>query len=297
MDPGLVIASWTNVPLPGGASAAIGSSTCGHPFAGIARGGRGARVPIIEDASEALGATYVGGLFDGRHVGTSVGWARSASTGTSSSPLAVGDAVTDDEALARRALADAGALTGAAVTQIGYNYRLSNISAALSWPARAAARFRRPPNNAAGYDAAIADLPALHPAPRRPWADSSFWLYTAALDPTVSRLDRDALLAALAREDIEARPIWTPLHRTLYRDAAVSVARGRRHLRCRLQPAFVVNLGQARLDRVVGVLRGLLADRLPPPPRLASPVDHRSLGCGTIRAAQRRSGRRLRPTQ
>ena len=97
--------------------------------------------------------------------------------------------VTDDEALARRArhLSTQARLPQRAYDhdEVGYNYRLSNLSAALglaqleTMPALLAARR----TNAAEYDAAIADLPGLRPAPRAPWADSSFWLYTAAPRP------------------------------------------------------------------------------------------------------------------
>jgi dTDP-4-amino-4,6-dideoxygalactose transaminase len=42
------------------------------------------------------------------------------------------------------------------------------------------------------------------------------------VDSTVAGVDRDTVLAALAAADIEARPLWKPLHRQpLYRDAAV----------------------------------------------------------------------------
>ncbi len=271
MDPDLVIADLDERAAAGRHQPAAIEVVhlLGHPasLASLAEAADRHGVPIIEDASEALGATYVGGALDGRHVGTigrvgafSFNGNKLITTGGG------GMLVTDDEGLARRArhLSTQARLPGAAYDhdEIGYNYRLSNISAALGL-----AQLEQLPEllagrrtNAAGYDAAIADLPALHPAPRRPWADSSFWLYTAALDPTVSRLDRDALLAALAREHIEARPIWTPLHRTkLYRDArriGGAVADGIFDVAFSLPSSS--NLGQARLDRVVGVLRDLL---------------------------------------
>ena len=224
-------------------------------------------VPIIEDASEALGARYVGGSLDGRHVGTigrigafSFNGNKLITTGGG------GMLVTDDEALARRArhLSTQARLPGAAYDhdEIGYNYRLSNVSAAIGL-----AQLEQLPElllgrraNAAGYDAAIADLPGLRRAPRRSWADSSFWLYTAALDPTVSTLDRDGLLAGLAQEGIEARPIWTPLHRTrLYREARrINGAVADAIFDVAFSLPSSSNLGQARLERIVGVLRHLL---------------------------------------
>jgi dTDP-4-amino-4,6-dideoxygalactose transaminase len=201
----------------------------GHPAAiePIADAAERLGIPIVEDASEALGATYVGGRYDGRHVGTigrigcfSFNGNKLITTGGG------GMLVTDDEALARRArhLSTQARLPGRAYDhdEVGYNYRLSNLAAALGvaqleqLPELLAARRA----NAARYDAALAGLAGVRPAPRAAWADPSFWLYTAALDPAVAPIGRDAMLAGMAEAGIEARPIWTPLHRTrLYADA------------------------------------------------------------------------------
>ncbi len=184
-------------------------------------------VPVVEDASEALGATYRAGPLAGRQVGT---LGRIAAFSFNGNKLITtgggGMVVTDDEGLARRArhLSTQARLSGLAYDhdEVGYNYRLTNIAAALGVAqveeldrllgARRAV--------AARYDAAIATIPGLRPAPRAPWADPSFWLYTAALD-TPERARRDAVLAALDAAGVEARPIWRPIHATQrYRDAA-----------------------------------------------------------------------------
>lgn len=195
----------------------------GHPAAiePIAAAAERHGVTLIEDASEALGATYVGGRYAGRSVGTigrigcfSFNGNKLITTGGG------GMLVTDDETLARRArhLSTQARLPGRAYDhdEIGYNYRLSNVAAALG-----VAQLEQLPEllgarraNAARYDAAIAALPGLRPAPRAAWADPSFWLYTASLDPAIAAIGRDELLAGMAEAGIEARPIWTPLHRT-----------------------------------------------------------------------------------
>ena len=184
-------------------------------------------VTVFEDASEALGAGWTSGAFAGRQAGTV---ARIGCFSFNGNKLITtgggGMLVTDDEALARRArhLSTQARLPGLAYDhdEVGYNYRLSNLAAALGvaqleqLPELLAARRRM----AAGYDALAAGLPALRPAPHAPWANPSYWLYTAALDPDRSPLTRDELLAGLSAAAIEARPIWTPLHLTrLYRDA------------------------------------------------------------------------------
>jgi dTDP-4-amino-4,6-dideoxygalactose transaminase len=183
-------------------------------------------VPIVEDASEALGATWTAGRLAGRHVGTvgrvgcfSFNGNKIITTGGG------GMLVTDDDALARRArhLSTQARVPGRAYQhdEVGFNYRLSNLAAALGvaqleqLPALLACRRAI----ADRYDAALADVPGIRPARRASWADPSFWLYTAELTPDGAR-DRDAVLDGLAGAGIEARPVWTPIHlMALYADA------------------------------------------------------------------------------
>ena len=185
-------------------------------------------IPVIEDASEALGASWTTGPYAGAHVGTvgrigcfSFNGNKLITTGGG------GMLVTDDEALANRArhLSTQARLPGIAYDhdEVGYNYRLTNVAAALG-----VAQLEELPRLlsgrrevAAGYDAAISarGLPLI-PAPRASWAAPSYWLYTARLDPERAPLTRDELLAGLDAAGVDARPLWTPLHLTrLYADA------------------------------------------------------------------------------
>jgi dTDP-4-amino-4,6-dideoxygalactose transaminase len=182
-------------------------------------------IPVVEDASEALGATWRGGPLDGRQVGTlgrlgcfSFNGNKLITTGGG------GMIVTDDEALARRArhLSTQARLAGRAYDhdEIGYNYRLSNLAAALG-----VAQLEQMPELLAGrravaarYDAALATIPGIGPARRPSGSDPSFWLYTAHL--VVGGPDRDRVLDDLAAAGVDARPIWTPLHRTAVYAAA-----------------------------------------------------------------------------
>jgi dTDP-4-amino-4,6-dideoxygalactose transaminase len=244
----------------------------GHPAAiePIVEAAERHGVTVFEDASEALGATYVGGAYAGRHVGTigrvgcfSFNGNKLITTGGG------GMLVTDDEALARhaRTLSTQARLPGRAYDheEMGYNYRLSNVAAALG-----VAQLEQLPDllasrraNAAHYDAAIAGLRGLRPAPRAAWADPSFWLYTASLDPATARIGRDALLDGMAQAVIEARPIWTPLHLTkLYADAP---RLGGAVAEAIFANAFSLpsssNLTDAARDRVVSRLGELLGAR------------------------------------
>jgi dTDP-4-amino-4,6-dideoxygalactose transaminase len=183
-------------------------------------------VPIVEDAAEALGATWTTGRLAGRQVG-SVGRIGSFSFNGNKIITTGGGGmlVTDDDAIARRArhLSTQARLPGRAYShdEIGYNYRLSNVSAALGL-----AQLEQLPELLAGrravaaaYDESLADIPELRPARRARWADPTFWLYTARMASGEVR-DRDTVLDGLAERGIEARPIWTPLHlQPLYADA------------------------------------------------------------------------------
>jgi dTDP-4-amino-4,6-dideoxygalactose transaminase len=226
-------------------------------------------IPVVEDASEALGATYEGtGALAGRAVGAigrlgafSFNGNKLITTGGG------GMVVTDDEALARRArhLSTQARLPGLAYDhdEVGYNYRLTNLAAALGLAQLEqldellAARRRI----AARYDAAIATMPALRPAPRLEDTAASYWLYTAAL-ATPDEARRDALLRGLIERGIEARPIWRPIHATQrYAQAARlggAVADGLFAAGFCLPSSS--SLSAADQDRVIDALREVVAD-------------------------------------
>lgn len=158
-------------------------------------------VPVIEDAAESLGAKAYG-----RHVGTfgklgcfSFNGNKIITTGGG------GMVVTDDADLATRVrhLSRQARLPGVEYRHdvVGYNYRLSNVAAAIGCAQleQLPAFLKRKREIAAVYDEYVYNGPA--------WAQPSFWLYTAQTH------DRDALIATLAAEGIESRPLWTPLHR------------------------------------------------------------------------------------
>jgi pyridoxal phosphate-dependent aminotransferase EpsN len=96
---------------------------------------------------------------------------------------------------------------------IGYNYRLSNLLAAVGraqladLDRRVAAR--RATN--AAYRAALGQLPGWSFMPEAPGCRSTFWLTCATIEPHHG-IDRDVLIDRLAAEDIEARPAWKPMH-------------------------------------------------------------------------------------
>jgi dTDP-4-amino-4,6-dideoxygalactose transaminase len=224
-------------------------------------------VPVIEDASEALGAAYVGGTFGGRLAGSIGRLGCFSFNGNKIITTGGGGMITtDDESLARRArhLSTQARLPGRAYDhdEIGYNYRLSNLAAALGvaqleqLPDLLAARRAL----ASRYDAAIDTLPALLPAARVPWADPTFWLYTARLT-NPDAVERDRVLDALAAAGIDARPIWTPIQSLApYADAPrLGGAVAERIFAAAISLPSSSSLPLADQDRVISTLRSIFA--------------------------------------
>jgi dTDP-4-amino-4,6-dideoxygalactose transaminase len=175
-------------------------------------------IPIIEDAAEALGARWTEGPFAGKHVGTIGKLGCYSFNGNKIITTGGGGMITtDDPVLAKRAkhLTTQARLPGAEYRhdEVGYNYRLTNLAAALGVAQleQLPAFLTKKKAIADRYDRALGELPGYGAPPRASWAAPSFWLYTCRLGPAFG-LDRVALMKALDAVKIQARPVWTPLH-------------------------------------------------------------------------------------
>lgn len=98
-------------------------------------------------------------------------------------------------------------------TEIGYNYRLSNVSAAIGLGQlkvlnqRVEKRrliFKR-------YCNELSDL-GVEFMPEAQNGKSSRWLTVAIFDPSLCGVDRDAISFMLLRNGVESRPVWKPMH-------------------------------------------------------------------------------------
>ena len=102
-------------------------------------------------------------------------------------------------------------------TEIGYNYRLSNILAALGRGqlTRLDAMIARRRAIRRMYASSLADLPGVrllgHDDQSREF-DDNCWLTSIVLDPGVATISADSLIKSLAADDIEARHLWKPMH-------------------------------------------------------------------------------------
>jgi len=181
-------------------------------------------VALIEDAAEALGASYRGrpagsfGLagvlsFNGNKIITTGGG---------------GMLVTDDARVATQAryLATQAREPVAHYEHraVGYNYRLSNLLAAVGrgqvqrLDELIAARRR----NAHHYRAALGDLPGLTFMPVAEYGVPNWWLTCLLIDAETFGADRDRIIEHLGRQNIEARAAWKPMHlQPVFRDCVV----------------------------------------------------------------------------
>jgi dTDP-4-amino-4,6-dideoxygalactose transaminase len=171
-------------------------------------------VPVILDSAEAVGATLNGCpagqgalaaaySFNGNKIITTGGGGMLAS---------------DDGELIARARYLATAARQPAVhyehTEVGFNYRLSSLSAALGVAQLASLEVRVARRRAifARYVAALSDLPGLSFAAEAQGRRHSRWLTVIQLDPALAAVTPHALMKVLEAANIESRPAWKPMH-------------------------------------------------------------------------------------
>ncbi len=171
-------------------------------------------VPLIEDAAESLGATYKGRSpgsfgkvsifsFNGNKIITTSGG---------------GMLVSDDPDLVSKARFLATQARDSAPhyqhSEIGYNYRLSNVLAGIGrgqlrvLEQRVQARRR----NFQVYQQALGKLPGIEFMPEAAFGRATRWLSCITINPAEFGANREQVRSSLAEQQIEARPVWKPLH-------------------------------------------------------------------------------------
>ncbi len=171
-------------------------------------------IPIIEDAAEAAGTTY-----KGRHVGNDGAIGYFSFNGNKIITASSGGMIvtsSEETAAHVRKLATQAREPAPHYehTELGYNFRLSNLLAALGL-----AQLRRLPQrvgqrrrNFEYYSAHLSDLPGVQFMPKSPVGEPTRWLTTLTIDPKAAGVDRESVRQALASAEIEARPVWKPMH-------------------------------------------------------------------------------------
>lgn len=171
-------------------------------------------IPVVADSAEALGATCVGKpagqgarasiySFNGNKIITSSGGGLLASD--------------DKEFIDHARFLSTQARDPAPHyehTTIGYNYRMSNIVAAIGIGQLHVLdeRVRRRREIFDTYAEGLGDLPGFTFMPEADHGQCNRWLTTLTIDPDLAGTDRETIRLALEAENIESRPVWKPMH-------------------------------------------------------------------------------------
>ena len=170
-------------------------------------------VPIIEDAAESLSATY-----KGRQTGTFGKFGIFSFNGnkiitTSSGGMLVSD---DKEAIEKARFLATQARDAARHyqhSQIGYNYRLSNVDAGIGRGQLKSLDLHRKLKQDIynTYKEAFADIPEITMNPLNPDGESNCWLSCMTISEGCG-VTPNQVMDALEEENIESRPIWKPMN-------------------------------------------------------------------------------------
>lgn len=215
---------------------------------------------VVEDATESLGARYKGEPVGNRGAIAacfSFNGNKMITTGGG------GMIVTDDAAFAERARY----LTTQAKDdpleyvhgEVGFNYRLTNVQAAIGVAQMELldeyVAIKRA--NAARYARALAVIPGITAMPEPAYATSAFWLYTILVDGSAFGMSSRELLARLMQKNIQARPLWQPMHRSPAHAGERSYGGDVADALCRdaLSLPSSVGLTAEQLDAVVEAIR------------------------------------------
>lgn len=168
-------------------------------------------VPLIEDAAESLGT-----LYKGKHTGTLGDYGIFSFNGnkiitTSGGGMLISN---NEERIAKAkfwATQSRDPARHYQHSELGYNYRISNIVAGIGRGQLRVLdkRIQKKREIFAIYKSELGSLPGVEMMPVNEWNEPNFWLSCMTLHDEVRPLD---VMDALEKENIESRPIWKPMH-------------------------------------------------------------------------------------
>ena len=171
-------------------------------------------VVLVQDATESLGATYRGAPAGGQGALAAFSFNGNKIITTSGDGMLVSgneDWIEHARKLSTQAREPAAHYEH---LEIGFNYRMSNLLAALgraqleTLGMRVTARRRLRDR----YRELLDGVPGISFMPEAAYGTSNAWLTCVVVDPEAFGADREAVRLALEAEDIEARPLWKPMH-------------------------------------------------------------------------------------
>jgi len=216
-------------------------------------------IPVVEDAAEALGANIVGkpmgtfgdiGIlsFNGNKIITTSGG---------------GALLSNNQYLVEKARFLATQARDTAPhyehSQIGYNYRMSNVCAAIGRGQMEVLveRVLQRRGNFAFYESVLGSVPGFSFLQEPSGYYANRWLSTLLIDPNESYTTREGMRLLLANNNIEARPLWKPMHlQPIFKDAPFY---GEKVAEDLFEKGLCLpsgsNLSQEELDRVVKIIK------------------------------------------
>jgi aminotransferase in exopolysaccharide biosynthesis len=222
-------------------------------------------IAIVEDAAESMGTRYINGEHSGKHTGTicllgclSFNGNKIITTGGG------GMILTDDADLAEKAKY----LTKQAKDdrlryihhEIGYNFRLTNIQAALGVAQlEQLPRFlERKGEISHQYQNALKGVDGLSIADVPNYADNNHWMNVLQIDNAVYGEDRDSIMQRLEKNRIQTRPVWALNHlQKPYKDCqSYKIEQAEELVNNSLCLPSSTNLSDEDLNKIIDILGG-----------------------------------------
>ncbi len=180
-------------------------------------------IPVVEDAAEALGASYKGRPAGGMGAFSFFSFNGNKIITTSGGGMLLADKGSWIDRARFLATQAREPVAHYEHRELGYNYRLSNVLAGLglSQLDDLSRRIAAKRAHFEAYRAALGELPGVRFMPIEDPDAANYWLTCMTIDPVEGGSSRDAVIAALEAEDVEARPLWKPLHmQPVFQDCA-----------------------------------------------------------------------------
>lgn len=225
---------------------------------------RAHNVPMIEDAAESLSATY-----KGKQTGTFGKFGIYSFNGnkiitTSGGGMIVSE---DKDAIDKARFLSTQARDPARYyqhSQLGYNYRMSNVDAGIGrGQLRSLDLHRRLKQEIyKTYKEAFSDISDISMNPMNPDGEANNWLSCMTVVPSCG-ITPDQIMDALAKENIESRPIWKPMHlQPVYQSCDFFTDKEEGSVSEEIftnglcLPSDIKNTKED-MDRIIGIIRGL----------------------------------------